>query len=96
MYQIYPVSEVVGESTAWGGADISHQVVCPMCRSNFAHPSNVRQVSSDDSYRAGWPGRGDLTVLGFEGECGHDWEICFGFHKGEVFTFARVLGDEVP
>jgi hypothetical protein len=50
----------------------------------------TEQVDSGDRYRAGWSGRGDLLVVPVEGECGHNWEVCFGFHKGETILFART------
>ncbi len=47
-------------------------------------------VPGGDDYEAGWGGRGDLTVLPFEGECGHRWALCFGFHKGMTAAFVAV------
>lgn len=59
-----------------------HKVVCPVCGYDYARFTGVRLVSGNDHYEAGWAGRGDLLVVQFEGECYHEWEICFGFHRG--------------
>lgn len=53
-------------------------------------------ASGEDSYRA-WDGRGDVTAVQMAGECGHNWTLCIGFHKGESFLFvsralAAILG----
>jgi hypothetical protein len=49
----------------------------------------MKAIDGKDSGQAGWNGRGDLYVLGFWGECGHEFEVCFGFHKGTTFAFSR-------
>ena len=96
MYTRFAADKAVVPSDSWNDETIRHQVVCPVCGFNCTHPEGVRTVSGNDEYAASWPGRGDLTVLSFEGECGHHWELCFGFHKGEVFVFSRVLSPEAP
>ena len=73
------------------GVRLRHKVVCPVCGYDYARFTGVRLVSSNNRYEAGWGGRGDLLVVQFEGECRHEWEICFGFHKGQTFAFARRL-----
>jgi hypothetical protein len=47
-------------------------------------------VEGNDNYEA-WAGRGNLTVIPMCCEYGHYWELCFGFHKGQIFTFYRNL-----
>lgn len=90
-----PIDASLKPDLSWVGTDVRHIVTCPECGHNYAHPGNIRNVSSDDAYRASWPGRGDLTVLHFVGECEHEWELCFGFHKGQTFAFCRVIQDGV-
>jgi hypothetical protein len=80
-----PVIEFEEES------DSNPWVVCPTCECINVHLVYMKQVDGQDSYKAGWGGRGDLHVLGFEGECGHDFEVCFGFHKGITSVFRRGL-----
>lgn len=96
MYTRYPADKAIVPSDMWADEGIGHHVSCPVCGSAFAHPEGVRTVSGNDEYSASWPGRGDLTVLSFQGECGHHWELCFGFHKGEVFAFSRVFSPDAP
>lgn len=64
-------------------------VVCPLCGDEYQHAGDPRTIPGNDNYEAGWPGRGDLLVIPFRGECGHRWELCFGFHKGSSHVFAR-------
>ena len=67
-------------------------LACPVCLGDsgeFQHAGEPRVIPGNDSYEAGWPGRGDLIVIPFSGECGHDWELCVGFHKGNNSIFAR-------
>lgn len=63
---------------------------CPLCRDTYQHTDTPQTIAGNDNYAAGWEGRGDLLMIPIEGECGHLWEICFGFHKGETFVFVRV------
>jgi len=67
------------------------QMRCPLCGSEYVHLIDTQKVSGNDGYQAGWWGRGDLNILRFEGECGHEFELCFGSHKGNVYTFHRIL-----
>lgn len=90
--QMHPVDKVICPNQECGGS-IAHAVTCPICGGDYAHPGSVRTVSGEDQYAASWPGRGDLTVFHFEGECGHEWEVCFGFHKGKTYAFARTFAD---
>lgn len=79
-------------------SQINPWVLCPVCECFNVHPTHSYQVKGNDSGDAGWQGRGDLHALGFWGECGHNFEVCFGFHKGSTYVFSRVLpsqdGDE--
>jgi hypothetical protein len=92
-FESKPIDSALKPDLSWAGTEIRHVIACPTCGYDFSHPGNVRNVSGDDAYRASWPGRGDLTVINFNGECGHEWELCFGFHKGQTFTFCRILKD---
>lgn len=64
-------------------------VCCPHCGFEYVHPEQPFVEDSKDNYEASWPGRGDLTVIPFWCESGHKFEICFGFHKGNVTAFVR-------
>ena len=71
-------------------------VVCPICGFEFAHIGDIRKEEGNDNGDAGWSGRGDLVVIPIEGECGCLWEICFGFHKGCIAAFVRVIQECEP
>lgn len=64
-------------------------LICPICGFGYNHPGTPRAISGDDNYDA-WSGRGDLTAIPFSGECGSQWELCLGFHKGHTACFVRV------
>jgi hypothetical protein len=86
-----PVSHAVRHDGAdWVGEPNFSATVCPVCPDEYQHPRRPQVVPGGDNYEAGWGGRGDLTVLPFEGECGHRWALCFGFHKGMTFAFVAV------
>lgn len=72
----------------WGDT-FSTKLRCPVCTYNYQHANEPHRVAEDD-YQSGWSGRGDLLIVPIEGECGHKWEICFGFHKGQTILFARL------
>lgn len=64
---------------------------CPVCDFNYTAAGVPYVEDGNDNYEASWGGRGHLTAIPFEGECGHAWELCFGFHKGNTYIFARVV-----
>ena len=68
----------------------SRDLKCPICNFNYQHVGTPTVIDGQDVYKAGWDGRGDLIVIPVNGECGHKWELCFGFHKGNTAAFARL------
>ena len=74
--------------SSWTG-NLYSNLLCPVCGFHCNHIGEPRTVGGKDDYEA-WAGRGDLLVIPFSGECGSEWEICFGFHKGESSAFVRV------
>jgi hypothetical protein len=70
-----------------------YMMVCPVCKDTYSHQYKIEEVDGQDDYRAGWGGRGDLTVISYFGECGHQWEICLGFHKGQTYAFVNIRDD---
>jgi len=64
----------------------SRLLVCPVCGGEYNHVMGFEVVSSDD-YKAWSGGRGNCYIIKMSGECGHDWEICIGFHKGYCYIF---------
>ena len=86
---LYPLARVAPESGDYHIEPEFKVLMCSVCGCNYNHVGEPYTVAGEDDYRAGWGGRGDLVVVPFEGECGHEWEICFGFHKGETMAFVR-------
>jgi hypothetical protein len=74
--------------SSWTG-NLYSTLVCPVCSFDYNHIGKPRRVQGGDAYLA-WAGRGDLLVIPFSGECGSEWELCFGFHKGQSSGFVRV------
>ena len=54
-----------------------------------------RFLEFGDHYKA-WEGRGHCIVIPIEGECGHVWNICIGFHKGQNFMFVDIVTTAGP
>lgn len=74
------------QESGWPGPMVD--LKCPVCSHSYQHAGNPYRVTGDD-YAVPWGGRGDLVVVPMNGECGHEWEVCFGFHKGNTAIFAR-------
>ena len=67
--------------------EMNWQVMCPVCRFEYVHMSQIiEHVRGKDNYEA-WEGRGDLIRIPFNCEEGHSWDLCFGEHKGMTFAF---------
>jgi hypothetical protein len=86
---IKPVDVVLEMSNFGLREDLYSLLVCPVCSFGYNHIGEPRVVSGNDAYSA-WLGRGDLLVIPFKAECGSEWEICFGFHKGQTSAFVRI------
>ncbi|MBA3474289.1 MAG: hypothetical protein H0T57_13865 [Rubrobacter sp.] len=68
----------------------TRRLLCPVCGSSYQHTGTPFDIPGQDAYEAGWGGRGNLLVVPVWCEEGHEWEMCFGFHKGETFSFVRI------
>ncbi len=88
MAQIYPLPTVLGTETEW--PDGKQELRCPVCQDAYQRTGSPFTIHGMDDYKAGWGGRGDLLIIPVEGECGHAWELCLGFHKGMTVAFART------
>lgn len=73
------------------GADL---MVCPVCLEEYSHGKEGYTLSSDQ-YKA-WAGRGSCTIFPFEGECGHAWNVCIGYHKGQNYLFIDIVRRATP
>lgn len=86
---LHPLDQVLHASHFFGAEDLYSLLVCPVCAGIYNHHEAPVKSESQDDYKA-WTGRGDLLVIPLWGECGSQWEICLGFHKGETSAFVRV------
>lgn len=68
-------------------------VLCPVCGFDYTTLDAPHVVLGHDRGSGGWAGRGDLIVIKGSCESGHEFEVCFGFHKGQTFTFCRTSED---
>lgn len=65
-------------------------VKCPICEFEFNHFKQPRYEYGNDNYESSSKKyRGDMIIIPFRCENGHEWELCFPFHKGNVFPFTR-------
>lgn len=86
---LLPVSNILDNEDYYFPHPEFTPLLCPVCGFNCNHIGEIRTIPGNDGYEA-WYGRGDLTVIPYSGECGSEWEICFGFHKGVSSIFVRV------
>lgn len=74
-------------------------IPCPICGFEYTHQTReMRWFDGSDSYEAPHGLRGDLFAMAMWSECGCDWWLCFGFHKGQTYVSARIWHgcDEAP
>jgi len=84
--EIRPISEGIEETDKDFNANA---ICCPVCGFDYSHQAGEITILSSDNYRA-WAGRGEVIVIPFEGECGHKWKLCIGYHKGQNYIFNEV------
>jgi hypothetical protein len=72
------------------------QLHCPLCATSYNDFGKAIQINGNDKSGSAWMGRGAVRKLGFRCESGHCWNLCFGFHKGEIFVHAEPSQDERP
>ncbi|MDO8997667.1 MAG: hypothetical protein Q7U77_13665 [Sediminibacterium sp.] len=59
---------------------------CPICKCINSH-INPPFLMVDEN----WHGNGELAVTPIWSECGSEWQICIGSHKGFVPIFVRII-----
>ena len=65
--------------------DNSIKVNCPVCgitTITFGRPDLIESCD----YKA-WKGQGSCIKISMGCSEGHTWDYCFGYHKGEIFTY---------
>jgi hypothetical protein len=85
---IRPITTALVNGSPYGAAELT-TVHCPVCGFGYTHEKKPYVVEGQDDYQAGWGGRGNLTVFGFSCENGHHFDLCFGYHKGNVSAYVR-------
>lgn len=75
-----------GSFTASDPKFSSNKLLCPSCDFDYIHADKAQVVKGEDNYKA-WHGRGDLIVIDAWCENGHQFQICFGFHKGQTYAY---------
>jgi hypothetical protein len=93
--RLYPLAESIEREESVFGYRSMRRLICPVCGHENAHLDSPRFHESGDGHEAGWEGCGDLVEVPVEGECGHNWSVCFGFHKGDVVSFVKVAVEVV-
>ena len=86
-----PLDTILSKSSSWRNDESLSDIQCPECGFECQHCEMPKVIEGHDNYESGWGGRGDLIVIPVCGECGSEWEICFGFHKGVTSTFIRII-----
>lgn len=89
---VYSLRKLLGYDNVAG--DDSRMIYCPVCKFDYNHILSVEKFEGHDNNKAPWWGRGDLVVIKLCCESSHEWEICFGFHKGQTFAFARTIEEK--
>jgi hypothetical protein len=82
----------IEKNTSWGGGieGASFLIKCPICGFDYNHILKSKHIPGKDDYKA-WEGRGDAVKVFIQGECGHYWNLCIGFHKGNLYLFCESL-----
>jgi hypothetical protein len=60
-------------------------LLCPNCGAINSHVNPPYMLVNSQ-----WHGDGALCVTPISSECGSEWELCVGEHKGDALIFARV------
>jgi very-short-patch-repair endonuclease len=92
----FHIKHLWDHANRYGELNNGPELVCPICGFNYQHFREPRVIPGLDAYKAPWDGRGDLIIVPMQGECGHSWELCIGFHKGNSHIFGRAEKESGP
>lgn len=78
-----PISKVITytEEIKNVNADVLH---CPQCRKAYQQADTPFLLEDIQ-----WGGDGNLVAVPIRGKCGHNWQVCFGLHRGNTYAFVR-------
>src|ERR1700752_4654545 len=77
------VTQVLQLSCIWNGYETV--LLCPVCQCHNSHLGDTNTESDSHS---------DLCTVDVDGECGHSWQLCVEYSKGNTVIFARALKEE--
>lgn len=80
-------SRIFGNTGAYTGDPNLEMVKCPFCSFANVHIGSSELIDGEDGYKARKIVRGNVHRIPMDGECGHAWYLCFGFHKGATFSW---------
>lgn len=88
-----PGLQFVGHLRGASGADNpAFLFVCPICRCEYVHIVGVgTKQGGATGYATGTGVKGDVITLTFFGECGSEFELNYGSHKGYTFVWKDVI-----
>lgn len=75
---------IVSKDMIAGGSG-QRNLHCPVCGCINSHVKPPYFMVDEK-----WHGNGELSVTPLWSECGSEWEVCIGSHKGDAPIFVRV------
>lgn len=69
----------------------AYLTVCPICQGTNVHIITAHTKIGNDNYETKTGVRGDVYVILFFSECGSEFEINYGFHKGNTYVWPNVI-----
>lgn len=88
--KLFPITHVLSTENEWSD-NYTSELKCPVCGYDYQDFSTPKIVSDEEAWKANWKGRGSLLIIPMEGECGSQWQICIGFHKGKSKIFTQLV-----
>lgn len=74
--------------------EFEKQIVCPVCKFNYVHFREAVNKRGNDNYEA-WVGKGSSIEIPMFCEEGHNWVMVIGHHKGNTYTFNKIIEEKV-
>lgn len=89
--QIFRTPLAFAESTNFIDLEAT-KLINPISSCEWVHFRGIEEIDGEDSYKA-WRGRGDCIKVHFDDEEDGTFALCFGFHKGNMFTWVESFVD---
>ncbi|MCH4811847.1 hypothetical protein [Vreelandella neptunia] len=78
------ITTLISKEQIAGGSG-QRNLYCPVCKCINSHVKPPFFMVDEK-----WHGNGVLAVTPMWSECGSEWEVCIGSHKGDAPIFIRV------